>query len=379
MKKVIVLFVILAIGYLVYNKYSYLSRSFRNFPNPSVVTDSKPVFYSPTLSDPDLKDIKLQDGYSISYFAKNVPGARSMTLGNKTVYVGTRESGAVYALDDIDGDGQAEARYVVAKDLKSPNGVAYKDGDLYVAESDRIIRFKDIEINYKNSPLYEVVYDKLPKQKEHDWKYIAFGPDELLYIAIGMPCNVCRDQDMYGRIIRINPSEINAGFEVFATGIRNTVGFDWDPTDNSMWFTDNGRDWLGDNSPDDELNHADRKDLNFGFPYCHAGEILDPKYGKDKNCSDYEKPVAKLGAHVAALGMKFVGDKIYIAEHGSWNRSEPQGYRVVTADKKGNIKVFVEGWLKPNGDVTGRPVDILPYQDGMLISDDLAGVIYLIR
>lgn len=374
---------VILLSLVIWQRYGYLLQSVQNFPNPSPLIETLMV-QQPTRSDEALSHIKLPEGYVITYYATDVPGARSMTKSDMgLVFVGTRTPGVVYALEDADFNGRAESRYVVASGLDTPNGVAYLDGDLYVAELSRIIRFRNIDATYANNPPHEVVYDQLPKDKDHGWKYLAVGPDKKLYIPIGMPCNVCDDRDRYGRIIRIDPLKPGDGFEVYAYGIRNTVGFDWDPADNSLWFTDNGRDWLGDGAPPDELNHADRKDLNFGFPFCHGSNIPDPVFGRDKNCADYEAPRVELPAHVAALGMKFVGNKIYIAEHGSWNSATPVGYRVTQVEVENqeakNYQVFAEGWLGAEGKASGRPVDVLPLPDGsILVSDDLAGVIYKI-
>ncbi|MBC5775516.1 sorbosone dehydrogenase family protein [Pontibacter sp. KCTC 32443] len=343
-------------------------------------------------ADESLQKIKLPDGFKIDYFAKNIENARSMAMSPSGVlFVGTRSSDKVFAIVDKDKDGKADETIVVASGLKAPNGVALKDGDLYVAEISRIIKFPDIEQNMRNKPKYEVVYDKYPSDEHHGWKYIAFGPDGKLYVPVGAPCNVCKEENqVYSTITRLNAD--GTGMEIFAEGVRNTVGFTWHPQTKELWFTDNGRDMLGDNTPPDELNRATKKGQHFGFPYCHAGEIADPEFGKDRKCDEFVKPVQKLGPHVASLGLKFyTGDmfpeqyknQILIAEHGSWNRSEPLGYRLmqVTLDEKGNAasyKPFAEGWLQ-NGKAWGRPVDVLVMPDGaILVSDDTNNAIYRI-
>lgn len=334
-----------------------------------------------------LDAVELPEGFTIEIFAE-VPNARSMTLSDEgVVYVGNRNGDKVWAVADRDGDGRADERHVIAEGLNSPNGVAWRDGDLYVAEVSRILRFDDIDARLDNPPEPVVVTDAYPTDGHHGWKFIAFGPDGKLYVPIGAPCNIC-DEEGYAVITRINPD--GTGYEVFARGVRNTVGFDWHPQTGELWFTDNGRDWLGDDKPDDELNRAPRAGLHFGYPYCHAGDILDPEFGEGHDCDDYVAPEALLGPHVAALGMRFyTGDMfperyrggMFIAEHGSWNRSEKIGYRVAFAKPSENgvdVEIFASGWLQGES-VLGRPVDVLVMPDGaLLVSDDRAGVIYRI-
>ncbi|WP_162428746.1 PQQ-dependent sugar dehydrogenase [Pontibacter pudoricolor] len=342
--------------------------------------------------DESLAKIKLPDGFKIDYYAKNVENARSMALSPSGVlFVGTRSNDKVFAIVDKDKDGKADETITIATGLNSPNGVALKDGDLYVAEISRIIKFPKIEQNMRNKPKYEVVYDKYPSDTHHGWKYIAFGPDGKLYVPVGAPCNVCKEENpVYATITRLNAD--GTGMEIFAEGVRNTVGFTWHPTTKELWFTDNGRDMLGDNIPNDELNLATKKGQHFGFPYCHEGEIPDPEFGKNRDCSEFVKPVQKLGPHVAALGLKFYNgnmfpdqykNQLFIAQHGSWNRSEPIGYRVMqlAVDGKGNAsdyKTFAEGWLQ-DGKAWGRPVDVVVMPDGaLLVSDDTNNAIYRI-
>lgn len=336
-----------------------------------------------------IERIKLPPGFSISLYADGVTNARSMALGaNGTVFVGTRTEGDVYALVDEDKDGRAERVLKIASGLNSPNGVAFRDGALYVAEINRILRYDQIEDNLKHPPKAVVVSDRLPSDRHHGWKFIAFGPDGKLYVPVGAPCNICQpNPDQYALILRMNAD--GSGMEVFARGIRNSVGFDWDPRTGELWFNEHGRDWLGDDLPSDELNHAPKAGLNFGFPYCHQGDTPDPEFGHLRKCAKFTPPALKQGGHVAPDGLRFYTgklfpaeyrDRIFIAQHGSWNRSEKSGYRVMTMSLKDNkvdaYEVFAEGW-KQGEEVWGRPVDVLVMPDGsLLISDDQANVIY---
>ena len=338
-----------------------------------------------------LEKILLPRGFHIGIYAKDVPRARSMALSsNGTLYVGTRDEGTVYAIVDRNKDHNADKVYTVVRGLNMPNGVALQNGSLFVAEVNRVMRFDDIENHLDNPPKPVVVNDSFPSDTHHGWKFIRFGPDGKLYVPVGAPCNVCeRDDRRYASIMRMNPD--GTGLEVFANGIRNTVGFDWSPTTNELWFTDNGRDMLGDDQPPDELNHAPRQGMHFGFPYCHGKNIPDPKFGKNHKCEEFTPPAIELGPHVAALGMRFYTgtmfppeyqNQIFIAEHGSWNRSKKIGYRISLVTLKGaqavKYEVFAQGWLQ--GDrAWGRPVDVLVMPDGaLLVSDDSAGCIYRI-
>jgi glucose/arabinose dehydrogenase len=344
-----------------------------------------------------IETIRVPAGFSISLFAENIENARSMTISDdgKTIFVGTRQSGNVYALQDLNGDGKADKTFTLAKGLRMPNGVAFKDGDLYVAEVSRILKFKGIE-KQLNNPKYEVVYDQYPTNAHHGWKYIAFGPDGYLYVPVGAPCNICEsEKEIFASITRFDVKNPNATPEIFAKGVRNTVGFAWHPKTKELWFTDNGRDMMGDDLPDCELNKASKKGLHFGYPYWHAGDVKDPDFGsKGKSKDAYEAPMAKLGAHTAPLGMKFYSgnmfpkkfeNSIFIAKHGSWNRSKKVGYNVVNIQLDANNKViqetvFAEGWLNhATQEISGRPVDILQLPDGsILVSDDVANCIYRI-
>ena len=338
-----------------------------------------------------LEQIKLPPGFSISLYATDVPNARGMVRGaNGTLFVGSKQDGRLYAIVDDDGDHRADHVYTIAHGLHMPVGVAFKDGALYVSSVDRILRFDGIEQHLTDPPAPVVVTDRLPTETSHGWKYLAFGPDKKLYVAVGVPCNVCDPEpDRFGLIARMNQD--GSEYEIVARGIRNSVGFDWDPATGHLWFTDNGRDWMGDNQPPDELNHAPSAGLHFGFPYCHGGTIADPKYGKDRPCSQFTAPAVNLGPHVAALGMRFYTGtmfppeyqgRIFIAEHGSWNRSEKIGYRLSLASRdqqdRWHYSVFAQGWLQ-GADSWGRPADVLVMPDGaLLVSDDQAGVIYRI-
>jgi glucose/arabinose dehydrogenase len=340
---------------------------------------------------PSLDTIKLPPGFTIGIYATDVPSARQLALGSRgTVFVGSH-TGSIFAIVDRNHNHQADQVLTIATGLNRASGVAFRDGALYVAEVHRILRFDQIEERLENPPQPVVVNGGLPNERWHGWKFIAFGPDGLLYVPVGAPCNVCEREDPFATILRMKPDGSNV--EVFARGIRNTVGFDWHPTGKELWFTDNGRDMLGDDMPPDELNRVLQKGLHFGFPYCHAGEIPDPEFGRQRKCAEFVAPVQNLGPHVAAIGMRFYTgtmfppeyrNQIFIAEHGSWNRSEPLGYRVmiVRLDESGARAVkyepFAEGWLQ-RGRAWGRPADVLVMPDGaLLVSDDSADVIYRI-
>lgn len=335
-----------------------------------------------------LQKLRMPPGFKISVYASGVRGARSMVLSPRgTLYVGTREEGSLYAIPDADHNKKGDYVVTLGTKMFHPNGVDFKDGSLYVGEINRILRYDKIDTSL-NSPRFVVVNASLPKRTHHGQKYIRFGPDGWLYVPIGAPCNCCEQEDeRFATICRMKAD--GSGFEIFARGVRNTVGFDWHPVTHELWFTDNGRDMLGDDVPAEELNCASGKGLHFGFPYCHGGDLQDPEFGKKHACSEFTPPAVKLPAHVAPLGMRFyTGDMFpaeykncaFICEHGSWNRSIPVGYRVSLVRFQGNKPVkyepFIEGWLQPSG-VWGRPVDTIIMPDGsMLISDDYAGVIY---
>ncbi len=338
-----------------------------------------------------LAEIKLPRGFSIDVYSDRVPGARSMALGTRgTLFVGSRSEGKVYALVDRNGDHMADQVFTIASGLRSPNGVAFRDGALYVAEISRVLRFDNIETHLNDPPVPVVVNASFPDNNHHGWKFIRFGPDGRLYVPVGAPCNVCEEKDpRFASIMRMAPDGSN--LEIFARGVRNTVGFDWHPRTGELWFTDNGRDWLGDNQPPDELNRAPSAGLHFGFPYRHGRDIPDPEYGKYRHSAKFIPPEMELGPHVASLGMRFYTgamfpesyrEQIFIAEHGSWNRTVPIGYRITLVRLRDNRAVsyetFAQGWLQ-NGSAWGRPVDLQVMPDGsLLVSDDKAGAIYRI-
>lgn len=339
-----------------------------------------------------LDRITVPSGFTISVYAQNMTDARSMAMGpGGVLFVGNRKGDKVWAVTDTNHDKRGDKVTAVISGLTSPNGVAFLEKDLYVAERSRILRYADIEDHLGAPPQAEVVYSALPDDSIHGWKYLAFGPDGYLYLPVGAPCNVCLQQDVrYASIARLKPD--GTGFSVFAHGIRNTVGFDWHPVTKQLWFTDNGRDNMGDDIPSDELNMAADTGMHFGFPFCHEGSVADPDFGAQAACSEFTPTKAKLGAHVAALGMKFYTgtmfpeqyrNRIFIAEHGSWNRSKKVGYRIVMVELEGDSvrshTVFAEGWLQ-NESAWGRPVDLLVASDGaLLVSDDLAGAVYRIE
>ena len=341
--------------------------------------------------DAQLKLIELPPGFEIGTFASDVPNARAMTLGTAgTLFVGSRSAGNVYALVDRDGDMRSDELYIVAKGLQAPSGVTFKDGSLYVSAVNRILRFDNIESRLENPPEPVTVMDSLPSDRHHGWKFIDFGPDGMLYVPVGAPCNVCIRPDPYAGILRINLKDTVT--EIFARGIRNSVGFAWHPETKQLWFTDNGRDNLGDNVPPGELNNAYQPGLHFGFPHCHGNDITDPRYGEGVDCANFEAPAQLLGPHVAPLGITFYdGDmfpneyvnQVFIAEHGSWNRSTKIGYRVtlVRLDQNNHAvsyETFAEGWLQGQH-AWGRPADVLVARDGsLLVSDDTANTIYRI-
>jgi glucose/arabinose dehydrogenase len=337
-----------------------------------------------------LNSIKLPSGFKIEVFAE-VPDARSMAVSpSGTVYVGNKDKDKVYAVKDTDGDNKADKRWVLASGLNMPNGVAFHEGDLYIAEVSRILKLQGIESKLENPPSPTVINDDYPTDGHHGWKYIAFGPDGKLYVPVGAPCNICESKnEIYASITRLNKD--GSGREIFARGVRNTVGFTWHPDTKELWFTDNGRDSMGDNIPSCELNHAPKSGMHFGYPYCHEGAVKDPEFGNKRPCSEFTGPADKLGPHVAPLGLKFYQgtmfpdsykNQIIVAEHGSWDRSKKSGHNVslvrVANNKVSGHEVFASGWLNDDTQkVWGRPVDILVLKDGsLLISDDKAGVIY---
>lgn len=345
----------------------------------------------------DTPELQLPPGFEIEIFHDQVPGARSLQRSESGIlFVSTREVGSLYALRDDNGDGRPDTRFVLAEGLNQPNGIAWRDGDLYVAEIDKLWRYPDIE-DHLDDPQRELLRDDLPTATHHGWRYIAFGPDGKLYLSIGAPCNICEPETFerggsplqYGSITRMDPD--GGHWEVYARGVRNSVGLAWD-AGGELWFTDNGRDWLGDELPPGELNHASAAGQHFGYPYCHAGVVADPEFGKKRACDEFRAPARALGPHVAPLGLRFYDGtqfpeayrgRVFIAEHGSWNRSKKIGYRVSTVSFDGEGRAvryepFAQGWLDGER-VLGRPVDLLVMPDGaLLVSDDAGGRIYRI-
>jgi glucose/arabinose dehydrogenase len=343
-----------------------------------------------------LESLTLPRGFSIGLYA-DVPAARSMTLApDGTVFVGTWGE-TVHALVDRNADGRADDVIVVADGLQLATGVAFANGSLFVADVNRVLRYDDI-LEFVSQPAAarttkpesHVVTDRLPAEFHHGARYLAVGPDGLLYLGIGAPCDICERADPYASLLRMRTD--GQGLEIVARGVRNSLGFDWDPQTNDLWFTDNGRDFLGDDAPSDELDRVTSTGDHFGYPYCHAGTIPDPQFGRpSRSCAFYVPPAQRLGAHVAPLGMKFYTgemfppqyrNQIFVAEHGSWNRSTPIGYRLTIVHlEDGNAaryETFGEGWLE-GFHAWGRPVDLLVMPDGaLLVSDDTAGAIYRI-
>ncbi|WP_190808766.1 sorbosone dehydrogenase family protein [Flagellimonas sp. S3867] len=340
-----------------------------------------------------LANLNLPHGFKIQVFAEGLDGARSMAMGdNGTLFVGTRNENTIYALQDLDNDFYAEKVMVLDTTLEAPNGVAFKDGALYVAEVSRLLRYPNIEQQLSDLQEPEVIYDDYPTEFHHGWKYIAFGPDDKLYVPVGAPCNICErsgEDERFATITRMDPDGSNR--EIYAKGVRNTVGFTWHPETGNLWFTDNGRDMLGDDIPPCELNRVTEIGQHFGYPYCHGGTVKDPEFGDKFPCSDFEPPVQAMGAHVAPLAVKFYRgsmfpekykDYAFVAEHGSWNRSSKVGYRIslvkLKEDKAVSYETFIDGWLDDEKqEAFGRPVDMLFLKDGsMLISDDFGDAIY---
>lgn len=361
-------------------------------------TENTQAQKSPSAYDSLLSRINLPQGFEIDIYMANLTDARSMarTDDGKTVFVGNRRRKNVYALTDTDGDMKADQVDTIATGLTMPNGVAFHEGDLFVAEVNRIHRFPDIMDNL-DQPISEVIYDGYPTDRHHGWKFIAFGPDGKLYIPVGAPCNVCdkeSENEVYATITRMNPD--GSEMEVFAKGVRNSVGFTWHPDSGHMWFTDNGRDLMGDDIPACELNLAIQKGNHYGFPYWHQGDIPDPEFGTKRERTDFKEPKYKFEPHSAPLGLRFYQGEMFpekyknqllVAQHGSWNRSAEAGHigyqlRYVEIENGEVIKseIFADGWLdKKTNKGMGKPVDILEMPDGsILVSDDVAHCIYRI-
>lgn len=336
-----------------------------------------------------LKKIKLPKGFKIEPYATGVLAARQMAWGdNGTLFVGSFGLGNVYAI--VDKDGKKEVKTIL-KGLKMPTGLAYLNGALYVVDINKIMRYDNPEANLDKMPEPKVVYDDMPSYAAHGWKYIAVDKDGWFYIPLGPPFNIGLPPTSVSQIRRVDPKTGNA--ELVALGVRNSVGGDVDPRSGKYWFTENARDWLGDDSPSDKLNMISRLGEHFGYPYCHQGDIPDPKFAMGHKCSEFTPPVVKLGDHVAPLGMKFYTgsmfpaeykNNILIAEHGSWNRHQYQGARIVRVivgpdGKNPKTEVFASGWIEGKQTYLGRPADVIQAKDGsILIADDWAGAIYRI-
>lgn len=346
-----------------------------------------PAFPIPTAADKlPIKKIKLPPGFKVEVWASNILDARGMRQGDKgTVFVSSLfVAGKIYAV--VDKGGKREVK-TIAEKLFLPNGIEFHKGSLYVATPKDITRYDDIEAKLDSPPKPVMVYDKLPGDVPHGWKFIKVGPDGKLYVPVGAPCNICDPSDKYAQIFRMNLD--GSGVESVLKGMRNTVGFDWHPKTKELWFGDNGRDWLSEDLPNDELNRVTKVGQNFGFPYCHQGNFSDPQFGWGKNCNDYVKPALLLGPHAAALGMRFYTGKmfpakyhnaIFLTRHGPWNRTQKYAADVVAVfiDAKGNAKMepFLSG-LVENNQYLGRPADVMVMKDGsLLVSDDHNGAIY---
>ncbi len=344
----------------------------------------------------DLSRLTVAPGFTLEVFAEGVDNARQMALTEQgTLLVGSRHAGNLYALPDLDRDFHADKVITLASGLRRPSGIAYKDGDLYVADINLILKYADIDNHLQSDAPFEVVFDGLPSDGHHGWKYLRFAPNGQLTVPVGAPCNICDSPLPYAAIHQLDLA--TGKLTLLARGVRNTVGFDYHPVTGELWFTDNGRDMLGNEIPPEELNRVRAAGLHFGYPYLHAGNIPDPEFGAGKKAGDYEPPVFTMPAHHAALGMTFIRQKVWpqkyhhaviMAEHGSWNRDPPAGYRVMAvlfdADGKPvGYEPLVEGWLQKGWighDVLGRPADVFEMPDGsLLIADDHAGAIYRLR
>ena len=342
-------------------------------------------------SDLPTSKLRVPAGFKIEVWTDGVPEARSLALGDKgTVFVSNRNLSNVYAITDRGGKREIKT---IFKGMKSPNGIVFNNGTLFIAERHRITRYDGIEDRLDNPPEAKVVIDNLDpnNQPGHFWKYLAMGPDGKLYFNIGSPQNITMPTYNEASIVRVDPK--TGMLEMYAQGVRNSVGMDFHPKTKQLWFTEHGRDWLGTDLPHDELNVVKVKGEHFGFPFCHQGDFQDPIYGQSRSCKEFTPPAAKLGAHIAPLGAKFYTGNMFpkeyknsllIAQHGSWNRDPKQGYNVirVNIDAKGRptLHPFVEGFLENDkGDppMWGRPVDVLQMKDGsILFSDDYNGIIY---
>jgi glucose/arabinose dehydrogenase len=360
-----------------------------DIPNAEVATQLRGIPAPPFAAPPDqlpTPQLKLPKGFKIDVYVSGIPNARSLRVGDKgTVFVSNRQLDKVYAV--VDRNGTREA-IVIASGLDRPNGLAFRNGTLYIAEGTQISKIEQIEDHLDNPPKPVVIYSDFLNHQSHGWKFMGLGPDNKLYVNVGSPCNICEPPETNGQIRRINLD--GSGAEVVARGVRNSVGFDWHPVTKDLYFTDNGRDWLSEDLPEDELNRVTKIGQHFGFPYCHQGTFTDREMGWGRECAEFEKPVALLGPHSAALGMRFYTgsmfpaeyrNTIFIARHGSWNKTKKIGGDVVVAklNKNGTVKSiepFLTGFIQNNAYI-GRPVDVQLMKDGsLLISDDYAGAVY---
>jgi len=357
-----------------------------------VLTATSTIAQQPSVAAAEDKlptaQLKLPQGFRIETYIHGVPDARSLRLGDKgTVFVGNREGDKVYA---VVSQGSKRETKVIASGLDRPNGLAFKDGTLYIAEGTKISKLEKIEDSLDNPPKPVVIYSDFPDHRAHGWKFMTIGPDNKLYVTVGAPCNVCEPPAGNAQIRRLNTD--GSGAEPYALGVRNSIGFDFHPVSKELYFTDNGRDFISDDLPNDELNRATKIGQHFGFPYCHQGDLPDVELGWGHTCSEFVPPAAKLGPHSAPLGMRFYTGTmfppkyrggIFIARHGSWNRSEKIGGDVifVTLNRDGSVKSsepFLTGFLRDNA-YLGRPVDLQVMKDGsLLVSDDYAGAVYQI-
>ena len=354
-------------------------------PHPGKMTETP-------ASEVPVDKLKAPKGFKVELWASGLPGGRAMALSEdaKKVYVGTRAIGRVYEVSD---EGDKRTVRIVAQKLTQPAGVAYKDGALYVFAIDKVLKYDGIATNAGAQAQDLTSQFELPPKPHHNWKYVAFGPDNKLYVPFGAPCNICEPEKEYAQIRRYNAD--GSGKEVIATGVRNSVGFDWHPQTKELWFTDHGRDWMGDDGPQDELNRLAKPGANFGFPYCHADGKQDAEFKKKDACNDVVRPVALMGAHAAAMGVKFYTGSMFPAEYrntmfiarkGSWNRTRPNGFDVVNvragADGKGaKVTPFLTGFNESRDSYNfwGRPAYIAQMPDGaLLVSDEQTGAIYRI-
>jgi len=362
-----------------------------NMPTSPAASKLKGIAAPPFAAAADklpLAQLKLPKGFKIEVYASGIPDARSLRIGDKgTIFVGNRVQDKVYAI--VDRNGKREIK-VIASGLDRPNGLAFKDGTLYIAEGTKISKLENIEDHLDNPPKPVVIYSDFPNHQSHGWKFMALGPDNKLYVNVGAPCNICMPPDANSQIRRINLD--GTGAEPYIRGNRNSVGFDWHPVTKELYFTDNGRDWFSEDLPNDELDRVTKMGQHFGFPYCHQGNIADDQFGWGHSCSEFEPPIALLGPHSAALGMRFYTgsmfpakyhDAIFIARHGSWNKTNKIGgdIYVVYLNKDGTVKAqepFMTGFIQ-NNNYIGRPVDVQPMKDGsLLVSDDYDGAVYRI-